>query len=597
MAMSRTGKTILWIAGVLLALVVVLGIFFALIYSALNNEPEVKNNSVLVLNVGGSLPDYVAEDPVNRFLGRDERSLSGLLLQLRKAKADKRVGAVLLDIDIMTSGWGKAEELRDALTDFRASGKPVYAFMEYGANKEYYVATACDRIYVAPIGELAIIGLAADVMSLRGSLDKLGIYPDFYQIGKYKSAPEEYTQKKMTDAHREALDALLDDFFSRFVSTVAAARHKSEAEVRAVIDAAPVRANDAKQLGLIDDAKYRDEVESDLKKRLGYKDDDKLNLLSEAQYRRVAPESLNLNEGERVAIIYASGAIVSGSSTNGGAFGEQMVGSDTVAKALIDARDDKTIKAIVLRVDSPGGTSFASDIIWHAVVAAKARKPVVISMGDVAASGGYYVSVGASRIVSEPSTVTGSIGVFAGKPVMKGFYDWIGVNDEYVTRGKYAAMYRETEKFTDDERKKFEGMLNSFYWNDFLPKVAEGRKKDVKDVDAIAQGRVWTGTQAKDRGLVDEFGGLDRAVEVAKRLANISADKGVRRVVFPAPRTFLDNIFGTGGDEATVEVKRQNAAVEALPEDVRRALRYLSVFEHVRRGETMAMLPYDLRIK
>ncbi|HEX8161452.1 MAG TPA: signal peptide peptidase SppA [Pyrinomonadaceae bacterium] len=597
MAMSRTGKTFLWIAGVLVALAVVLGVFFAVVYSALNNEPDVKQNSVLVLNLGGSLPDYVAEDPVNRFLGRDERSLSGLLLQLRKAKADKRVGAVLLDIDIITSGWGKAEEVRDAVADFRASGKPVYAYMEYGANKEYYVATACDRVYVAPVGELAIIGLAADVMSLRGSLDKLGIYPDFYQIGKYKSAPEEYTQKKMTDAHREAIDALLDDFYARFVAAVAEARHKTESDVRAAIDNAPVRAGDAKQLGLIDDAKYRDEVEADLKKRLGYKDEDKLNLLGEGQYRRVTAESLKLNEGERVAIIYASGAIVSGSSSNGGAFGEQMVGSDTVSRALREAADDKTVKAIVLRVDSPGGTSFASDIIWHAVVAAKAKKPVVISMGDVAASGGYYVSVGASRLVAEPSTVTGSIGVFAGKPVMKGFYDWIGVNDEYVTRGKYAAMWRETEKFTDDERKKFEGMLNSFYWNDFLPKVAEGRKKDVKDVDAIAQGRVWTGRQAKERGLVDEFGGLDRAVEVAKQLAGIPADRGVRRVVFPAPRTFLDQFFGTGGDEATVAARKESAAVEALPEDVRRALRYLSVFERVRRGETMAMMPYDLRIK
>ncbi|MFN2482169.1 MAG: signal peptide peptidase SppA, partial [Pyrinomonadaceae bacterium] len=576
--MSRTGKTFLWIAGVVLALALVLAAFFALIYSALNNEPDVKNNSVLVLKIGGSLPDYVVEDPVNRFLGRDERSLSGLLLQLRKAKTDRRVGAVLLDIDMITSGWGKAEEVRGALADFRASGKPVYAFMEYGANKDYYVATACDRIYVAPIGELAIIGLAADVMSVRGSLDKLGIYPDFYQIGKYKSAPEEYTQKKMTDAHREALDSLLDDFFARYVSTVAAARRKSETDVRAAIDSAPLRASDAKQLGLIDDAKYRDEVEGDLKKRLGYKDDDKLNLLSEGQYRRVTPESLKLNEGERVAIIYASGAIVSGGSSGGGPFGEQMVGSDTVSKALRDAGDDKTVKAIVLRVDSPGGTSFASDIIWHAVVAAKQKKPVVVSMGDVAASGGYYVSVGASRIVAEPSTVTGSIGVFAGKPVMKGFYDWIGVNDEYVTRGKYAAMWRETEKFTDDERKKFEGMLNNFYWNDFLPKVAEGRKKDVKDVDSLAQGRVWTGTQARERGLVDEFGGLDRAVEVAKQLAGIPADKGVRRVVFPAPRTILDNLFGTGGGEATVEVKQRNAALEALPEDVRRALRYLSVF-------------------
>lgn len=595
--MSRTRKVALWIVGLILALALVLAVCVAVFYSMLNNEPKVKDNSVLVLNIGGSLPDYVAEDPLNRFLGRDERSLSSLLLQLRKAKADKRVGAVLLDIDIITSGWGKSEELRDAIADFRASGKPVYAYMEYGANKEYYVATACDKIYVAPIGELAIVGLAADVVSLGGSLDKLGIKADFYQIGKYKTAPEQYTRKEMSDANREVLNSILDDFFNRFVADVAVARHKTDADVRALIDNAPLRAEEAKQVGLIDDAKYRDEVEGELKKRLGYKDDDKLNTVSEAEYRRVDPQSLNLNQGEKIAIIYASGAIMSGSSTGGGAFGEQTVGSDTVSRAIKDAGDDKSIKAIVLRVDSPGGTSFASDIIWHAVEGAKRKKPVVVSMADVAASGGYYISTGAMKIVAEPSTITGSIGVFAGKPVMKGFYDWIGVKDEYVTRGKFAAMYRETEPFTDEERKKFETMLNDFYHKDFVPKVAQGRKRDEAYIDSIGQGHVWTGAQGKQNGLVDEFGGLDKAVEIAKGLANIPADKGVRRVVLPVPRTFLQQYFGGGDDEATVQAEKQNAALNALPEDVRRHLRYLSLFEHVGRGETMAMLPYDLRIR
>jgi protease-4 len=596
--MSRARKATLWIIAVIIALALVVGVCVAVLYAAFNNEPTVKDNSVLVLNVGGSLPDYVAEDPMNRFLGRDERSLSSLLLQLRKAKADKRVGAVLLDIDIMGTGWGKAEEIRDAIADFRASGKPVYAYMEYGANKEYYVATACDRIYVAPIGELATVGLAADVMSLGGSLEKLGIKADFYQIGKYKTAPEQYTRKSMSDANKEVLNSVLDDFFNRYVATIASTRHKSEADVRAIIDRAPLRAEEAKEAGLIDDAKYRDEVEGELKKRLGYKDSDKLNVVRESEYRRVEPESLKLDGGERVAVIYASGAISSGSSHDGGAFGgESIVGSDTVAKALKDAADEKNIKAIILRVDSPGGTSFASDIIWHAVEAAKSKKPVVVSMSDVGASGGYYISTGAMKIVAEPSTITGSIGVFAGKPVMKGFYDWIGVNDEYVSRGKFAAMYRETEPFTDEERAKFKSMLDDFYNKDFLPKVAQGRKRDVQYIDSIGQGHVWTGTQAKQNGLIDEFGGMDKAVEIAKQLANIPADKNVRRVVYPAPRTFLDQLFGTGGDGATVEAQKQNAAIAALPEDVRRSLRYLSLFQHVRRGETMAMMPFDLRIK
>jgi protease-4 len=599
MAMTRTGKAVLWIVGVGAILAVVGAVCLFIFIAMLDDEPAIRDNSVLVLKIGGPLPDYVAEDPMNRLVGRDERSLTSLLTQLRKAKADKRVKGLLVELDTTGAGWGKAEEIRDAIKDFRASGKPAYAYMEFGTNKEYYIATACDRVYVAPIGDLMIVGLAADVMSLGGSLEKLGIKADFYQIGKYKTAPEQYTRKEMSEANREVLNAVLDDFYGRFVQTIAESRGKSAEDVRALIDNAPLDAREAKAAGLIDDTKYRDEVEEELRKRLAYKGEEKLRKVAESDYRRVAPDSVGLGGTERVAIIYASGPIMSGSSTDGGAFGGPMVGSDTVAKALMDARDDKTIKAVVLRVDSPGGTSYASDIIWHAVEAVKQKKPVVVSMGDVAASGGYYVSMTANKIVAEPSTLTGSIGVFAGKPVMKGFYDWIGVNNEYVTRGKNAAIFRETEPFTDEERKKFESMLNSFYWDDFLPKVAQGRGRDREYVHSVAQGRVWTGTQAKERGLVDEFGGLDRAVEIAKQLANIPADKHVRRVVMPAPRTFFERIFGGGDDEATVraEQQQQSAVVQSLPEDVRRSLRYLSLFERVRRGETMAMLPYDLRIR
>ncbi|HEX8072747.1 MAG TPA: signal peptide peptidase SppA [Pyrinomonadaceae bacterium] len=603
MAISRTAKVVLVVASILVAVVVVVGLFFGLlIWSLREREPDVAANSVLVLKVSGSLPDYAPDDPfASRFFGRDDNSLASLLAQIKKAKADKRVSALLLDIDLTTAGWAKADELRDAIANFRTSGKPAYAYMEYGTNKEYYIATACERVYVAPIGDLFITGLAADVMSLRGALDKLGVYPDFYQIGKYKNAPEQYTEKQMTKPHREVLDAILDDVFARYVGAIAAARHKTPDEVRAMIDNAPIRAGDAQQLGLIDEAKYRDQVEDDLKKRLGYKADDKLRTVKASDYKRVSPESLGLNKGEKIAVIYASGAITSGQSNEGaGPWGERLAGSDTVAKALNDARDDESIKAIILRVDSPGGTSYASDIIWHAVEAAKQKKPVVVSMSDLAASGGYYISTGAHRIVAEPSTLTGSIGVFAGKPVLKGFYDWIGVNNEYVTRGKNAGIFRETEKFSGDERKKFEEMLNRFYWDDFVPKVAEGRKKDREYVDSIAQGRVWSGAQAKDKGLVDEFGGMERAVEVAKELAHIPADKGARLVVLPTPRTFLGSFFDTDDDEsasARAAAAQQRAALAALPADVRRTLRYAALLDRMQRGEIMAMLPFDIEIK
>ena len=416
MAMSGTRKTALIIVGILgvLLLVGIVGIAVLWI-SFRKGEPTIRNNSVLALRVNGTLPDYSPDDPFKKFFGGPDQSLTGLIMQFKKAKVDSRIKVILLDIDMSGVGWGKAEEIRDAITDFRSSGKQVYAFIEFGLNKEYYIATACDKIIVPPPGELFINGLAADVMFFRGSLDKLGIYPDIYQIGKYKSAGDMFTQKQMTDAHREYINSMLDDLYNRYVNTIAQARKKTPDEVRALIDNAPYNATQAKAAGLIDDAMYHDELDSQLKKQLGYKDTDTFALVRGVDYRDVSPESLGLNEGERIAVIYASGDIGSGSSQNSPS-GDQSIGSDTVSKALNDAAADKTIKAIVLRVDSPGGSGLASDIIWHAVEAANQKKPVVVSMSDVAASGGYYISASASKIIAQPSTITGSIGVVAGKP-------------------------------------------------------------------------------------------------------------------------------------------------------------------------------------
>jgi protease-4 len=595
--MSSTRKTVLIILGILGGIVLVAIIGIAILFATFRKgEPSIRDNSVLVLRVAGSLPDYSPDDPVKKFFGGPDQSLTGLVMQFKKAKVDKRIKAVLLDVNMSGVGWGKAEEIRDAITDFRTSGKPVYAFIEFGLNKEYYIATACDKIVVPPPGELFINGLAADVMFFRGSLDKLGIYPDIYQIGKYKSAGDMFTQKGMTDAHREYINSLLDDLYNRYVNAIAQARHKSPDEVRALIDNAPYSAAKAKEVGLIDETLYKDDVEKQFKKMLGYKETDTFVAVRGADYRDVSPESLGLNKGERIAVIYASGDIGSGSSQNSPS-GDQSIGSDTVAKALNDAAADKSLKAIVLRVDSPGGSGLASDIIWHAVEAANQQKPVVVSMSDVAASGGYYISASASKIIAQPSTITGSIGVVAGKPVMRGFYDWLGISNEYVLRGKTAGMFRETEKFSDEERAKFEEWIKTTYYQDFVPKVAKGRQKDPQYIDSIAQGRVWTGQQAKDRGLVDEFGGLDKAIEVAKQLAKIPADKGVERVILPYPQTFLQQLLSGSNENANTQVEQQRAVYAALPEDARRALRYMQLMDRMKNGESMLLMPFDLRIK
>jgi protease-4 len=597
MAMSGTRKAVLIFGGIFAALIFVaviaaLVIWMAVFYKA---EPPIRDNSVLVLRVAGTLPDYSPDDPFKKFFGGPDQSLTGLVMQFKKAKVDKRIKAILLDVNMSGVGWGKADEIRDAMTDFRSSGKQVYAYIEFGLNKEYYIATAADKIIVPPPGELFINGLAADVMFFRGSLDKLGIYPDIYQIGKYKTAANMFKEKEMTDAHREFINEFIEDLYQRYINKIAEARRKTPEEVRTLIDNAPYNAEQAKNAGLIDEAMYRDQFESMLKKQLGQKESDPLIAVRAHDYRDVSPESLGLNKGERIAVIYATGEIGSGSSQNSPS-GDQSIGSDTVAKALNDAAADKTIKAIVMRVDSPGGSGLASDIIWRAVETANQKKPVVVSMGDVAASGGYYISVSASKIIAQPSTITGSIGVLAGKPVMRGFYDWLGISNEYVMRGKTAGMFRATEKFSDDERVKFEEWIKTTYYRDFVPKVAKGRGKDSQYIDSVAQGRVWTGGQAKDKGLVDEFGGLDKAIDVAKQLAKIPADKGVQRVILPYPTTFLEQLL-YGGENSNTELEQQRAVLAAMPEDARRAFRFMQMMDRMKNGETMLVMPFDLRVK
>jgi protease IV len=598
MAMSKTSKVLLIVGGIILTVLVV-GVISMILLAESLGRPSVPDNSVLVLSVSGDLPDYVPEDQFAKALGMSQgQSFTSLLTQLRKAKVDSRIGAVLLDINFPGIGWGKADELRDAIADFRTSGKPVYAYMELGMNREYYVATAAEKIFLPPSGDLYVNGFAAEAMFYKGSLDKLGVEADVIQIGpKYKNAPDQYTKKEMGEGQREVINAVLDEYYSRFTTGIAESRKKSVDDVKGLIDNAPYNANQAKELGLIDDAIYQEKVYEELKNRLGYKTDDKLRTVRGGEYREVPSDSLGLNNGEKVALIYASGAINIG-RTNDGPFGGSMVGSDTVVAAVNDAANDTSVKAIVLRVDSPGGSALASDLMWNALENAKAKKPVVVSMSDVAASGGYYIACNANKIVAEPSTITGSIGVFLGKPVVKGMYDWLGISNEYVMRGKNAGIFRATEKWTPEERAKMEEGANNIYFNNFLPKVSKGRNMDPENANSLGQGRVWTGTQAKANGLIDEFGGLEKAIDIAKQLANLPADKDVKRVVLPAPRPFFETLFGDPEETQTsADVKAQRALAASLPEDVRRMFRYAELFDRMKHGEAMLMMPFELEIK
>jgi len=599
MAMSKTGKTILIIIGIFFTFFLVAIIGLALLMESAG-RPSVSNNSVLVLNISGDLPDYSYEDPTARLLGfRQPPSFTSLMTQLRKAKVDPRISAVLLDVRFPQIGWGKADELRDAIIDLKQSGKPVYAYMEIGSNKEYYIASAADKVFLPPTGDLYINGFAANVMFYRGTLDKIGVEPEFIQIGpKYKNAPDQYTRKDMGEGHREVTNSILDSYLDRYTRTIAEARKKTPEDVRALIDDAPYNAVKAKALGLIDETLYRDQVDEELKKQLGYKEGDKLRSLSGYDYRDIRADSLGLNNGQSVAVIYASGPIVGGRSSDGTFGGTQTTGSDTVVEAINDAAADETIKAIILRVDSPGGSALASDLMWHAIENAKARKkPVVVSMSDYAASGGYYISCNADKIVAQPNTLTGSIGMFTGKMNVKGLYTWLGISNEYILKGKNAGLFRETEKWSESERAKMLESANTVYYENFLPKVAKGRNMTTEAVDAIGQGHVWTGTQGKERGLVDEIGGLEKAIEIAKQLAGLPADRDVRRVVFPAPRPLFETLFDDSGDSEAKAKQQQEALINIMPKEMQRAMRLASVFNQMNRGEAIMMLPFDLEIK
>jgi protease-4 len=603
MAMSRTAKTLLILGGILVVFVVVCAIGIAIFYQ-LRNKPSVPQNSVLVMKVSGDMPDYTPQDPTAELFGVvQQQSLVGFISSLKYAKTDSRIGAVMIDVDFPGIGWGKADEIREAIADFKTSGKPVYGFMEIGSNKEYYIAAACDKIYLPPPGDLYINGLAADVMFYKGTLDKIGVEMDVVQIGKYKSAPETYTRKEMSDGHREVMNAILDDYYNRIVAAIADGRKKSPEDVKAIIDNAPYGAAKAKEQGLIDDALYRDQVYDQFKTALGYKEGTDLRTIGGREYREAIEDTFSESKAADVAVIFASGPINVGHSSSGGFGGEATVGSDTIVKAVNDAAEDKSIKAIILRVDSPGGSALASDLMWHALENAKAKKPVVVSMSDVAASGGYYIACNANKIVAEPSTITGSIGVFMGKPVVKGLFDWAGITSETLKRGKNSGLFDTSVKWNADERAKIEESAHKIYYEDFVPKVSKGRNKTVEEIDAIGQGHVWTGAQAKQNGLIDEFGGFEKAVEVAKELAGISADKSVRRVVFPAPRPFFETFLNNGDEDAATSAssietqKAQKAMLAALPEDARRMFRFTYLFDQLKMGDGLTLLPFDLRIR
>ena len=507
-------------------------------------EPRVAGNSTLVLKIGGDLQETEPGGVVGQFFEAPP-TVRSVVDSLRKAQVDRRVTSVIIRPTGTAALWAKVQEVRDAIIDYRSSGKPIIAYLEYGGEQEFYLASACDKVFLMPHASLDLTGMASYELFVRGTLDKIGAYPDALHIGDYKTAANTLTEKTYTPQHREMAESLNTDLYEQLIRGLAEGRHKPEAEIRSLIDHGPFLPEDAVRAGLIDDVAYEDELDD--KVELSKED---VRYLDQRQYRQISNSSLGLNQGPRIALIYAVGVIGSGESNYDAA--QQVVGSDTVVEYLRKARGDSSVRAIVLRIDSPGGSAIASDIIWREVMLTRGVKPVIASMSDVAASGGYYIAMPAHAIVAEPATLTGSIGVVMVKFVIDGTLKKVGLNMESVSQGRYAELYSPVRPFSPDERARVEQQMQATY-DAFVEKAAAGRNTTPERIDAVAQGRVWTGRQAKQIGLVDELGGLERALAIAKQHAKLAPDSEVELVVYPPKQSIyevLANPFGASDGSA-----------------------------------------------
>ncbi len=523
---------------VLVILIGVIG-FFA-IASLRSKPPAVADGSTLVLHLWGDVPE---KPPVEFSIpGLGERNgitVENVWSMLRRAAFDSRIKAVIFEPEGASVGWATMQEIHADLENFRKSGKPLIAFLKSPTLRDYYMATAATKIYMPPTDLLNVKGIGFQLMYFKNTLDKLGIQVDVEHAGAYKDYGDQFTKSSMSPETKEVMNSLADGLYGDLIDVIAKGRNKDAAAVRAIIDQGPFLGKQAKANGLIDDLRYEDEVFDELKSRLHQTE---LKKASEHDYVRITDASAGRAPQDEIAFVVGEGTIARGDDTDGlqsGAFDRMLerVGKDT------------SVKAAIIRINSPGGEVVASDDMWRAMNQLKAKKPVVISFADEAASGGYYMAMTGSPIISYPTTITGSIGVVFGKPNLHGLYDKLGITKDTVSRGKFALIDSDYSSLNPEEKAKLKEGIDATY-QDFLEKVSKARNHPVSEIEPVAQGRVWLGNQAKDKGLVDELGGIDRAVEKARQLAGIPSSSRIGLVLYPAKKSLLEYIMqATGNDD------------------------------------------------
>jgi len=576
--------------GVLFAILFFFLILFIIGIAASGGKNEktasIKPNSVIKLDLNYPIPERTSNNPFaamefGSFKPSKKLGLNDIIDNIQKARDDDDIKGIYLPLGINPNGFATLEAVRKALLDFKESGKFIIAYGETISQRAYYLGSVADEVYLNPVGFLDFRGLGVELGFFKHTLEKLEIEFQIFYAGKYKSATEPFRLDSMSDANREQITEYLNGVYDYFIDNIAKSRNMDSDELDRIADSMIVQTpSGAVTEGLVEGLRHKDQVMDIIREKLGYVEDKKFKLVGMNKYNNVPGKRINYKIKDRIAIIYAQGNIVDGEG------GKDEIGSVTFAKAIRLVREDEHIKALVLRVNSPGGSALASDVILREMKLVSEKIPVVVSMGNVAASGGYYISCQADCIVAEPNTITGSIGVFGLLPNMKDFYNnKLGITFDEVTTGKFSNFGSVTRPLTPAESLIIQNGIDSIYLN-FKSRVASGRGMTIKEVDIVAQGRIWTGEQAKERGLVDVIGGLDDAIEIAANLAEV--DSSYRLKALPEEENPFDELIKELTGEVKTRIIKQELGVHY------KTYRQLKCFETMKGPQ--ARMPFEFEI-
>lgn len=565
---------------------ILLGIISGMMLS-LKDEGSVtiSDNSILEVSFENPIEERSSNNPFENlnFNGINPNRTPGLndiLKSVSKAKSDSRIKGILLNLTSIQSGMATTEEIRNAFLDYKKSGKFIYAYSESYTQGAYYLASVADKIYLYPEGDVDFRGLHADLMFFKGTLEKLEIQPEIIRHGKFKSAVEPFMYDKMSDENREQVSTFLNSIWNNILNGISASRNIPVEELQKIADNAEGRnAENALSLHLVDKLSYYDQVLSDLKKKTDQGEKEKIKFVSLKKYVRAYVKGDDYS-AKKIAVVYASGDIVSGEGN------EDQIGSDKIAAALRKARLDSSVKAIVFRINSPGGSALASDVIWRETVLAQKTKPLIVSMGDYAASGGYYIACAADTIVARPNTITGSIGVFGLLfNTQNMFKNKLGITFDSVKTGRYADIGSMNRPMKENEREIIQGEVEKVY-DTFISHVAIGREMTKENVDNIGQGRVWSGVDAKRLGLVDVLGGINDAISIAAKKANLTT---YRTIALPEQKEFFEKLVEDLNAEAKVYFAKQQLGESYL---------YLQTFNDLAKQKgIIAKIPFLMKIE